>query len=127
MSAPAPRFEVLDGGRSSLSAAQAKALRRLVSVLRGLPDEQAAAAATLLEEISLEDGLKGLREIDLGVLRILAEVLKGWEVDGVHEFGRAWVSTLVSRRDGFAWDRSTAAEREMHRRDIEAEMIRRRL
>ena len=75
----------------------------------------------------MEDGLAGLREIDMGVLRILAEVLKGWEVDGVQEFGRAWVSTLLSRRDGFAWDRSTPAEREVHRRSIEAEMVRRRL
>ncbi len=127
MSALAPKFEVLDGGRSSLSEGQAAALRRLVGLIRTHPDAQAAAAATLLEEISLEDGLGGLREIDVGVLRILAEVLKGWEVDGVHEFGRAWISTLLSRRDGFAWDHSTVAEREAHRRGIDAEIVRRRL
>jgi hypothetical protein len=127
MSALAPKFEVLDGGRSSLSEGQAAALRRLVGLIRTLPDDQALAAVTLLEEISLEDGLGGLREIDVGVLRILAEVLKGWEVDGVHEFGRAWISTLLARRDGFAWDRSTAAEREAHRRGIDAEIVRRRL
>jgi hypothetical protein len=121
------RFEVLDGGRSSLSAGQASALSRLVTLIRTLSDAEATAAATLLEEVSTERGLAGLREIDIGVLRILAEVLKGWEIDGVHEFGRAWVSTLVSRRDGFAWDRSTPDEREAHRRSIDAEMVRRRL
>ena len=127
MSGTLNRFEILDGGRSRLSAAQARAVSLLVRLIRTLPDEEAAVATALLEELSTERGLSGLREIDLGVLRILAEVLKGWEVDGVHEFGRAWVSTLLSRRDGFAWDRSTAAEREAHRRSIEAEMIRRRL
>ena len=127
VSEQAPRFEVLDGGRGNLSRAQADALRRLVGLLRGLPDDQARSAVTLLEELSLENGLGHLREIDIGVLRILAEVLKGWEVDGVQEFGRAWVSTLVARQDGFAWDRSTPAEREAHRRSIDAEMIRRRL
>lgn len=127
MSASSAPFEILEGGRRSLSPAQNAALRRLASLVRALPDEQAAAAVTLLEELSLEDGLAGLREIDVGVLHILAEVLKEWEVDGVQEFGRAWVSTLLSRRDGFAWDRSTPAEREAHRRSIEAEMVRRRL
>ena len=127
MSAPAPKFEVLAGGRSTLSAGQVAALRRLVALIRSLPDDQAAAAVTLLEEISLEDGLAGLREIDFGVLRILADVLKGWDIDGVHEFGRAWISTLLARQDGFAWDRSTPAERDAHRRGIAAEMARRRL
>lgn len=127
MSAPSAPLEVLQGGRRNLSARQGAVIRRLASLIRSLPDDQAAAAVTLLEELALEDGLAGLREIDVGVLRILAEVLKGWEVDGVQEFGRAWVSTLVSRRDGFAWDRSSPEEREAHRRGIEAEMIRRRL
>lgn len=127
VSEQAPRFEVLDGGRANLSRAQAAALRRLVGLIRGLPDEQATRAAMLLEELSLEDGLAGLRELDIGVLRILSEVLQGWELDGVHEFGRAWVSTLVARHDGFSWDRSTPAERDAHRRSIEAEMTRRRL
>ena len=127
MSASANGFEVHAGGRSSLTQCQAAALHRLAGLIRKLSDDEAGAAAMLLEELSREDGLAGLREIDIGVLRILAEVLKGWEVDGVHEFGRAWVSTLVSRRDGFAWDRSTTAEREAHRRNIETEMARRRL
>ena len=127
MSAPAPRFEVLAGGRSSLTSAQAAALRRLVGLIRTLPDDQAAKAVVLLEELSVEGGLERMREIDVGVLRVLAEVLAGWEVDGVHEFGRAWVSTIVARRDGFSWDRSTPAERDAHRRGIEAEMVRRRL
>jgi hypothetical protein len=102
-------------------------LRRLVALVRTLPDDQAEKAALLLEELSRDGGLGPLREIDVAVLRILAEVLAGWEVDGVHEFGRAWVSTIVARRDGFSWDRCTASEREAHRRGIEAEMVRRRL
>ena len=120
-------FEVLEGGRNVLSAGQADAVRRLAGLIRALPEDQASAAVTLIEELSAEDTLAGLREIDIGVLRILAEVLKGWEIDGVQEFGRAWVSTLLSRLDGFAWDRSTLEEREAHRRSIEAEMVRRRL
>jgi hypothetical protein len=127
MSDSAPKFEVLDGGRSTLSAGQGAALRRLARLVRNLPDDQADAAATFLEEISRENVLAGLREIDVGVLCVLADVLKGWEVDGVHEFGRAWVSTLLARRDGFAWDRSTPEERAAHRESIAAEMTRRRL
>ena len=127
VSAPSATFEVLEGGRRNLTAAQTAALRRLAGILRAMPDEQASTAVSLLEELAAEETLTGLREIDIGVLRILADVLKGWEVDGVQEFGRAWVSTLISRRDGFAWDRSTSEEREAHRRSIEAEMVRRRL
>ncbi len=127
MPASSAPFEVLEGGRRRLSVQQGAALRRMASLLRGLPDEEASAAVTLLEELSAESTLAGLREVDIGVLRILAEVLKGWEVDGVQEFGRAWVSTLLSRSDGFVWDRSTPREREAHRRSIEAEMVRRRL
>jgi hypothetical protein len=126
MSAPSG-FEVHAGGRCALSAGQAAALRRIGRLIRTLSDAEAAAAVGLLEELATGNGLEDLREIDMGVLRVLAEVLKGWEVDGVHEFGRAWVSTLISRRDGFAWDRSTVDERAEHRRNVEAEMARRRL
>jgi hypothetical protein len=127
MSGQGPRFEVLDGGRSSLSTLQTAISRRVLALIRNLPDDQAEAGVTLLEEISREDRLAGLREVDVGVLCVLAEVLKGWEVDGVQEFGRAWVSTLLARRDGFAWDRSTPEERDAHRQSIAAEMTRRRL
>ena len=120
-------FPVLEGGRGALSARQRAALGRLAVSVRALPDDEAERAAGLVEELSREGRLAGLRELDFGVLAILAEVLREWEPDGVYEFGRAWISTLVARRDGFSWDRATAAERGAHRERIQTEVRRRGL
>jgi hypothetical protein len=59
------------------------------------------------------------------VIKVLAEVISGWEPDGVYEFARAWVSTLISRQDGFSWPECNAAQKSEHRRKVEAEMTRR--
>ena len=61
------------------------------------------------------------------MLKVLAEVLNGWDEGGVREFAGAWVSTLVARQDGFDWERGTLEQRQRHRERVAREMARRGL
>jgi hypothetical protein len=123
---PSPsQLAVIDGGKRPLAAEQRGAISRMTDVIRTLPPEQLEVLLGLVEEIGREGYLGKIRPYDLPVIKVLAEVISGWEPDGVYEFARAWVSTLISRQDGFSWPDCNAAQKSEHRRKVEAEMTRR--
>ena len=116
---------VIDGGKRPLTAEQRGAVSEWTDVVRALPPGQLEVLRGLVDEIRQEDYLEKVRHHDLPVIKVLAEVISGWEPDGVYEFARAWVSTLVSRQDGFSWPECNAAQKDGHRRKVEQEMTRR--
>ncbi len=120
-----PQLTVIDGKAPSLTNEQRAAVTLLTGVVRGLSSDQLLVLLRLIEEFRKDGCLENLRETDLPPLRILAEVLSGWDSDGVYEFARAWTSTLVAREDGFDWLTSGADEKEYHRDRIAEEMERR--
>jgi hypothetical protein len=119
------KLSVVGGGQQTLSPEQSRALARLASVIRSLPPQQAGALVDLVEEFGADGYLQRMRAVELPAVKILAEVINGWEPDGVYEFARAWASTLVAREDGFEWDRCNEAERRAHRQRVLAELARR--
>ena len=121
---PSP-LAVIDGGRRPLTAQQRGAVSEMTDLIRTLPPEQLDSLLGLAKEIQREGYLEKIRAYDLPVIKVLAEVISGWEPDGVYEFARAWVSTLISRQDGFSWPECNAAQKSEHRRKVEAEMTRR--
>lgn len=127
MTAEPPRLKVVSGGRKPLDSAQSEAVQRLAGLIRGLPDQQARNLLSLAEALDEAGVLSGLRAGDVPAIRILAEVVRGWDPEGVAEFARAWVSTLVARDDGFDWERSTLEEKEEQRRRVAAAMAKRGL
>jgi len=120
-------FPVLEGGAEPLSSDQRNALKEISSVLRSLPDDQAETLARIVHEMTQDHYLERARDYEIPVVKILAEVINGWDAPGVYEFARAWTSTLVARDDGFEWDHSDARAREAHRQRIRLEMARRGL
>ena len=102
-----------------------EALGRLANILRKLPDAQAACVADLLEELSADDYLTRLRSCEIPVIKVMGEILNGWDEDGVREFGGAWLSTLVAREDGFDWERGSTDQRQRHRERVHREIVRR--
>ncbi len=118
---------ILRGGGKTLSAEQRAAVSRVTGIIRDLSPSQAEALVSLIDEFRQDGFLQRLRDVDLPAVKILAEVINGWDPDGVYEFARAWTSTLVSRQDGFAWSDCGVEEKEDHRRRVEAEMARRGL
>lgn len=120
-------FPILEGGTEPLSSDQRNALKEISSVLRSLPDDQAETLARIVQEMTQDHYLERARDYEIPVVKILAEVINGWDAPGVYEFARAWTSTLVARDDGFEWDHSDARAREAHRRRIRLEMARRGL
>jgi hypothetical protein len=116
---------VIDGGKSPLTAEQRSAVSALTEVVRALPPEQIEVLLGLVEEIRREVYLEKMRPYVLPVIKVLAEVISGWESDGVYEFARAWISTLISRQDGFSWPACNGAQKNEHRRKVQAEMTRR--
>ncbi len=123
---PAP-FPVLEGGVRTLESGQRDALTEITHTLRALPPEQAHTLARLVSEMARDGYLARAREYEIPVVKILAEVLNGWEASGVYEFAKAWTSTLIARQDDFEWDGANEREKEIHRRRIRAEMSRRGL
>ncbi len=123
----APQLTVVDGRAPSLSNEQRAAVTLLTGAVRGLSSEQLVVLLRLVEEFRQDGCLETLRETDLPPLRILAEVLSGWDNDGVYEFARAWTSTLVAREDGFDWLTSSPTEKQVHRERVATEMKRRRV
>ncbi len=118
-------FPTVAGGRAPLSKRQRRAISFFTDAIRGLPDEQVTVLSELLFEFRADSYLDRMRPYELPTLKILAEVINGWEPDGVYEFTVAWVSTLVAREDGFDWADCTPLERAEHQRRIEVEMQRR--
>jgi hypothetical protein len=118
-------LSVIDGGRKPLTAAQREAVSELTEVVRALPPEQLEVLLGLVEQIQRENYLEKIRPYDVPVIKVLAEVVSGWEPDGVYEFARAWVSTLISRQDGFSWPECNTVQKDEHRRKVVAEMTRR--
>lgn len=122
-----PQLNLIRGGGTSLSTEQRAAITLLTGVVRALPRGQLLTLLRLVEELRGEDLLDKLRETDLPVIRILAEVISGWDEDGVFEFARAWTSTLVARQDGFDWATADSDEKARHREHISEELVRRGL
>lgn len=120
-------WPVLQGGVSPLSAEQRRAVSAVSQAVRDLSSEDAEMLVRLIEEFRRDGYLGRLRSFDLPAVKVLAEVISGWEEDGVYEFARAWVSTLVARQDGFTWSDCDPGEKQRHRQRIEAEMVRRGL
>ena len=118
---------ILRGGEKTLSAEQRAAVSRVTGIIRDLSPSQAEALVSLIDEFRQDGFLQHLRDVDLPAVKILAEVINGWDPDGVYEFARAWTSTLVARQDGFEWSDRDVEEKEDHRRRVEAEMARRGL
>jgi hypothetical protein len=115
----------MSGGRSALSDGQRRAISRMIEVLRDLPEDQAGRMVEMVEIFSAGEYLGEAETLEFQTLRILAEVIRGWEPDGVYEFARAWASTLVARADGFSWDTARPEEKAAHRKRILAELARR--
>ena len=118
---------VVRGGEKTLSAAQRTAVAQAAGIIRDLSPTQAEVLIALIDEFRRDGFLQHVRDVDLPAIKILAEVINGWDPDGVYEFARAWTSTLVARKDGFQWSNCDAADKEEHRRRVEAEMARRGL
>ena len=118
-------FPTIDGGRAPLSKRQRQAISFFTDAIRDMPEEQATVLIELLFEFRAESYLDRVRPYELPTLKILAEVINGWEPDGVYEFTVAWVSTLVARQDGFDWSDCTPPEKAEHERRIQVEMQRR--
>ncbi len=122
---PPVRLPVIDGGRETLSPEHRRAISHFADVVRELTPSQVRSLLTLLDEFLEDDYVQRVRGVDVPAVKILAEVINGWEPDGIYEFARAWVSTLIARHDGFDWERSNEAERREHRFRVLAELQRR--
>ena len=120
-------FGVIEGGRLPLSTDQRRAVSFFADVVRGLSREQIDALIQLIHEFRGDNYLERLRPFEVPAIKILAEVLNGWDNDGVYEFTRAWVSTLVSRQDGFNWKKGDSSARAEHHNRVDEEMARRGL
>lgn len=119
------RLSVIDGGRQTLSPEHRQAISHFADLIRELPPEQVRALGKLLDEFAQDGYLERMRGFEPPAVKILADVINGWEPDGIYEFARAWVSTLVARQDGFDWERCSEAERQAHRFRVLAELQRR--
>jgi hypothetical protein len=119
------RLPVIDGGKETLSPQHRRAISHFADVVRDLSPEQVRALLKLLDEFLGDDYLHRVRSLEIPAVKILAEVINGWEPDGIYEFARAWVSTLVARQDGFDWERCSDTERQAHRSRVLAELQRR--
>ncbi len=119
------RLQVVEGGRQALSPEQSRALSRLADIVRQIPPGQADAVVQLVEEFQRDGYFERVNAFEIPAIKILAEVINGWEPLGVYEFARAWVSTLVARQDGFRWDNCTPKEKDRHRDRILTELARR--
>jgi hypothetical protein len=119
------RLPVIDGGRATLSPDHRRAISHFADVIRELSPLQVAALVKLVNEFLDDDYLQRVRGFEVPAVKILADVINGWEPDGIYEFARAWVSTLVARQDGFDWERCSDIERQEHRYRVLAELQRR--
>ena len=116
---------VVEGGRTPLSTRQRQAVSLLVDVLRGLSDEQTDSLVELVHEFRNDGYLERVQAHEIPTVKILAEVINGWELEGNYEFAQAWASTLVARQDGFDWSDCTPREKSEHRGRVRRELQRR--
>ena len=93
----------------------------------GCRESKSTPLIQLIHEFRCDNYLERLRPFEVPAIKILAEVLNGWDNDGVYEFTRAWVSTLISRQDGFNWKKSDSLARSEHHSRVDEEMARRGL
>jgi hypothetical protein len=122
-----PQLSLVRGGAASLSTEQRAVVTLLTGVVRALPPNQLVTLLRLVQELRGDHLLDRIRETDVPALRILAEVISGWDEDGVFEFARAWTSTLIAREDGFDWATADSEEKACHRERITEELVRRGL
>ena len=118
---------VIRGGEKTITAAQQTAVAQAAGIIRDLSPAQAEVLVALIDEFRRDDFLRRVRDVDLPAIKILADVINGWNPDGVYEFARAWTSTLVASEDDFQWSNCDAEAKEEHHRRVEAEMARRGL
>ena len=122
-----PTLEAVGGSGEALGGVRSDAIRQAAALIRELPEEEAVLALRLLQEFAGDGYLGRVRLHEIPTVKILAEVINGWEPDGVYEFARAWASTLVSREDGFNWDFCSREQKQAHRRRVLDELARRGL
>ncbi len=120
-------LEAVGGSGETLGGVRSEAIREAAALIRRLPERQAALALRLLREFAEDGYLERVRSHEIPTVKILAEVINGWEPDGVYEFARAWASTLVAREDGFNWDFSSREQKHAHRLRVLDELMRRGL
>ena len=118
-------FTVVEGGRIPLSTRQRHAVSFFADVLRGLTDEQVDSLVELIGEFRNDGYLERMQPHEIPTVKILAEVINGWELEGNYEFAQAWASTLVARQDGFDWSDCTPWEKAEHRKRVGSELQRR--
>ena len=118
-------FTVVEGGRIPLSTRQRQAVSLFADVLRGLTDEQVHSLVELIYEFRNDGYLERVQAHEIPTVKILAEVINGWELEGSYEFAQAWASTLVARQDGFDWSDCTPREKAEHRKRVGSELQRR--
>ena len=119
------QLSVIEGGASPLTKSKLEAVGAITSLVRNLPDEQVDTIVGLISEFENDRYLERLRQDDIPVVKVLAEVISGWDPDGVYEFACAWASTLVARQDGHNWDTATPAAKQRHRERVHQELVRR--
>ena len=118
-------FGVVEGGKIPLSTRQRNAVSFFADVLRGLADEQVDSLVALVREFRNDGYLERMQSHEIPTVKILAEVINGWELEGNYEFAQAWASTLVARQDGFDWSDCTPQEKAEHRKRVGLELQRR--
>ncbi len=118
-------FRVVEGGRIPLSTRQRHAVSFFADVLRGFTDEQVDSLVELIREFRNDGYLERIQPHEIPTVKILAEVINGWELEGNYEFAQAWASTLVARQDGFDWSACTPQEKAEHRKRVGLELQRR--
>ena len=118
-------FRVVEGGRVPLSTRQRHAVSFFADVLRGFTDEQVDSLVELIGEFRNDGYLERIQPHEIPTVKILAEVINGWELEGNYEFAQAWVSTLVARQDGFDRSDCTSQEKAEHRKRVGLELQRR--
>ena len=119
------RFRVVEGGRIPLSTRQRHAVSFFADVLRGFTDEPVDSLVELIREFRNDGYLERIQPHEIPTVKILAEVINGWEQEGNYEFAQAWASTLVARQDGFDWSACTPQEKAEHRKRVGLELQRR--
>ena len=119
------QLAVIEGGAGPLSKSKFETVSAVTSLLRGLPDEQAQTLVRLLQEFKRDRYLERIRQDDIPVVKVLAEVISGWDPDGVYEFACAWASTLIARQDGYSWHTASPSAKQRHRERVHRELIRR--
>lgn len=79
------RLPVIDGGRATLLPEHRRAISHFAEMIRELSPQQVGAVVKLLNEFQEDDYLKRVRGFEVPAVKILADVINGWEPDGIYE------------------------------------------